>query len=140
MQTYDPGKYTLIVGGAIIGGFADGTFIKAGRTTDTFKMHIGTDGTAARVRSRDKSGKYTVTLLQTSPSNEILSALAITDELTGAGVVPVLLKDGNGTTTVASLEAWVMKPAEVDLGKDLGNREWVIEAGDMDIFNGGVSA
>ena len=46
----------------------------------------------------------------------------------------------NGRTVVASAYAWIRKPAEVDNGKEIGNREWVLDTADMDIFIGGSEA
>lgn len=129
LDKYDPASVVLAFAG-IVTGYADGSFIKAGRNEETWKLIVGADGRGCRVRNRNSSGRLTLTLMQTSPTNAILSALATLDEETGAGVTPLLLKDLNGVELIAAAEAWVVKPAEKGYGKDLGDREWVIELGD----------
>lgn len=136
-KTYDPGLVVIQFGPYLITGTADGTFVKASRNEDTFKTYVGADGTPARSRSRNKSGSVELTLAQTSPSNDALGAAHLADELLGAGVYPLMIKDLNGTTLVAAAEAWVTKPADVEEGKEVGNRAWKLETGSLNIWSGG---
>ena len=138
-KTYDPGEVRVIVGGNIIGGFADGTMITIERSENAFSLVIGADGQGCRVRSRNKSGKITLTLMQSSLSNNVLSTIAQADELTGEGVVPLLIEDGNGTTIVAVENCWIEKMASAEFSKDLGNREWPLACEQIDMFVGGNS-
>ena len=137
-KTYDPAQIIATVGPAIITGFADGTFVKASRETDTFTDYAGADGEVTRARSRDKRGTVEFTLSQASPSNDLLSALATMDEQLGTGIVPFLLKDVNGTTLCAGGEAWVKKPADVEYGKEVGTRAWTIRVARLLTFAGGA--
>lgn len=136
-KTYDPGLIVVQYGPYLLTGFADGTFVKASRNEDTFKVYVGADGTPARSRSRNKSGTMELTLAQTSPSNDALSAAHAADELLGAGVYPFMIKDLNGTTLVAAAEAWVTKPADVEEGKEVTGRAWKLETGALTIWPGG---
>lgn len=138
MRTYDPGLVAVILAGQQITGFADGTFIKVERLTDTFSSMAGADGQVARVRSRDKRGKVTITLLQTSPSNIVLAELVQLDEATGAGSSPFMVKDLTGTTQASAPNAWVTRPADIERGKDLYSPEWVLEVDDLETFTGGT--
>lgn len=131
LKTYDPKKITLIVGGAIISGYADGTFVDTVRDTDTFTKAAGADGEVARVKQNDKSGSITITLMQTSDSNLVLSAIAALDELSNTGVVPTLLKDLSGTTLVTAARSWISKQPATPLGKDVQNREWVLHTDEL---------
>lgn len=129
VRTYDPGRVNIIFGGHIITGpFADGTFVKVERDTPSFSKFIGADGGGCRVRSRDKSGKVTITLSAASPSNDILSAYLAADELLGTGSKPLQVKDLNGTTLAHAEAAWITKPADIERGKEMSNTEWVFEA------------
>jgi hypothetical protein len=130
LTKYDPALVVVTFAG-IITGYAKGAMIKAGRAEDTWKLVVGADGLPCRVRNRNASGRCTLTLMQTSPSNLILSALATLDEQTGAGVVPFMLKDLGGAELMSAPEAWLTKPADKDYGEDLGTREWVIEFGEL---------
>jgi hypothetical protein len=140
VSTYDPQKVVLTIGGAIMGGFADGTFITAQREGDSFTKVTGADGRTSRAKSSDKSGNVVLTLLQTSPSNDVLSAIIAADEISGAGVVPLICKDAGGTTILFSGTAWIRKPANVEFGKEITNREWTIDVADFSMIVGSNSA
>ncbi len=132
VRSYDPGMVILTVGGTPINGFADGTFINVARSEDSFTKVSGADGIVSRARSRDKSGEITVTLAQTSPSNDVLTALNALDERTGQGVVPVQCKDLSGRSTHFSAFAWVRKPADAEYSKGITDREWILDCADLD--------
>jgi hypothetical protein len=138
VKSYDPKQVIVTVGGAPMSGFADGTFIAISRQNDAFTSVAGADGEVARAKSNDKRGEMTITLMQTSLSNDILSGIATLDEKSNLGVVPVIVKDLSGTTTFFSGTAWIRKIPDSEFGKEIANREWVLELADMDIFVGGV--
>lgn len=135
--TYDPKQVSMIVGGKIMAGFADGTYIEAERDEDSFMKKIGVDGEVSRAKNNNRGGKITITLMQTSPSNDDLSAFQQADEQTGQGVVPVILKDGSGRTLITSTAAWVKKPAKVNLAKEVETRQWILDVGEFIVFVGG---
>lgn len=137
VDTYAPEKLAIIVGGFIMQGYADGTFVNVERNTETFQTVVGADGEGTRVKSADKSGKITITLKQSSDSNDVLSGLEIADEATLQGYVPVLVKDANGRSLYAAETAWVEKPANAEFSKELSNREWVIATDKLIPFTGG---
>ena len=62
LKTYDPKQISVIVGGAIISGFADGEFVTTERNEDAFTLNVGADGEGGRVKSNNKSGRITLTL------------------------------------------------------------------------------
>lgn len=136
---YDPSNVSIIFGGIILSGYDDGTFVTIARNNDMFSLKMGADGIGARAKSSDRSGRVTATLLQTSPVNDQLSAIAIADELTGEGVLPLLVRDGSGTTVASGLSAWIVKMPDAEFGKDIGNRVWVFESDKLQIHVGGNS-
>ena len=137
VRTFDPKQVSVLVGGTPIGGFADGTFITVDRSNDMFTKVSGADGVVSRSKSNDFSGEMTITLAQNSPSNDYLAGIAQADEITGDGVVPVLIKDNSGRATFVSAFAWVRKMPSSEFGKEIGNREWILDAADLDMFPGG---
>jgi Bacteriophage KPP10, Structural protein ORF10 len=137
-QTFDPKKVKVIVLQNPIIGFADGTFAKVERNTPTWSLKVGADGETCRSRSHDKSGRLTLTLMGSSPSNDALAAAAQQDELDGTGIGPVLIQDLSGTTLCAAANAWVTQPAGVEFGKEVSDREWVIEMDSVEMFPGGI--
>ena len=139
--TYSSKKVSVIVAGIIVTGLADGTFVMAERETDSFTKVVGADGEIARSASANRSGTITITLMQTSTSNDLLSALYIADEATLSSKFPVIITDNNGTTKVFSDTCWIQKPANVEFGVDAaGTREWVIQCASMNLFVGSNDA
>lgn len=137
VKTFDPKQVQMIIGGNQIAGFADGEFINVERDENTFSKVVGADGEVSRAKSNNRSGILTLTLLQTSASNDILSAIMIADELTNSGIIPIYIKDSLGTSTLFSGEGWVQKPPAFTADKEIGNREWVIDLASVDVFIGG---
>lgn len=137
VRTYDPKKVVVTVGGVPLSGFADGTFITAARENDAFSKVSGADGIVSRAKSNDKSGSITITLAQTSPANDYLSMLAKRDEETNTGVVPVMVKDFSGRSRYISGFAWVRKQPDGEFGKEISDREWVLDVAHMELFTGG---
>lgn len=135
--TYDPKNVSMIVGGKIAHGFADGTFIKAMRNEQAFNLKVGVDGEGTRAKSNNKSGKFEITLMQSSSFNDVMSSYASADELSNLGVIPVLLRDNNGTTLGTCLTGWVQKLPDTEFAKEVVTRTWVIETDDIELFVGG---
>jgi hypothetical protein len=137
VRTYDPKQVLVLIGGAPMSGFADGSFVSVERTADTFSKVSGADGIVSRAKTNDRSGSLVLTLAQTSPMNDVLSGFAVADELTNLGVIPVLIKDNSGRSVLVSAFGWVRKPAKADFGKEISNREWTLDLADLDMFDGG---
>ncbi len=136
-KTYNPKKVLVSFAGRILTGFADGSFITVSRNGDSFTLAVGSDGEAARAANADRSGTVALTLMQTSQSNDQLSNLLATDELSNLGTGALFIKDASGRTLVSAVEAWIRKPADVEFSKELGGREWTFETGNLEIFAGG---
>lgn len=139
VDTYSPKKVSLTVGSVLISGYMEGTFITVERDADSFTKLVGADGEVARSASVDKSGTITVTLMQTSDSNDLLSALAFADEATFTGKFPVMVKDANGTSKHISDTAWLVKPAMKEYGQEITGVEWTIQCANLTTHIGGNS-
>jgi hypothetical protein len=136
-KTFDPRKVFVTFANKLITGFMDGTAISVSRNEDAFTLSVGSDGEVARTANANKSGLITLTLMQTSAANDLLSQQHTLDELTNAGTGELQIKDASGRTLLTAAEAWVKKFATVELGKELGGREWSIECGSINVFVGG---
>lgn len=137
VKTFDPKQFSIIVGGKIISGFADGTFIKITRHEQAFMLKVGVDGEGARAKSGNRSGTFEVSIMNSSASNDDLSAFALADEISGSGVVPVLVRDGSGRTVAEATTAWVQKFPDSEFGKEIGERTWILETDEIVLFIGG---
>ena len=138
VRTYDANKVVVVFGANILTGFADGSFLTVERSEDSFTVYVGSSGEVARSRSNNKTGTSTLKLMQTSLSNDILSAYMVADELSGQGIVPFQVKDLQGTTLVLAKESWVLKPADAEFARETGEREWKIQHAELEVFIGGV--
>lgn len=137
VKNYDPKQVVVSIGGAIMQGYADGTFVTVTRLNDAFTSHAGADGEVSRAKSNDRRGEMVLTLAQTSLSNDVLSGVAAVDERTGNGIIPIAIKDLSGTTTYFSGSGWIRKIADGSFSKEIENREWTIDLASMDAFIGG---
>ncbi|WP_313378005.1 phage structural protein [Achromobacter insolitus] len=130
VKTYDPGQIKVVVGAVALSGYAEDTFVTVVEIGEGISSVSGADGEVARSMSRDSRLRITVTLLQTSNSNALLTALHQTDKSTnGQGIVPVAVTDLRGKSLHASDAAWVVKMPDAGYAAKSGTREWVIETG-----------
>jgi hypothetical protein len=139
LRNFDPKSVSVIVGGHAVQGFAEGTFVLVAPNADEFSDVAGSQGEVSRARISDRRADVTITLQQTSPSNDVLSGFAELDRLSpnGAGVVSFLLRDGQGTTLVRAVEGWVKRRPDVEMSNEIKNREWVIRLAEAFYFVGG---
>ena len=137
-KNYDPGRVVVTFRGILLTGLMDGTFVSAERTEDAFEMSVGVAGDVTRVRNRNKTGTVTATIMAESPSNNLLSAVALADESTGLGYGSLLIKDLNGTTLVASPQAWIRKLPVTEYADTASSREWAFDCSELTMLVGGA--
>lgn len=138
VKTYDPHNVQIIMGGFAISGFADGTFISVAYDEDAYNKTVGADGEVSRARSNNQCATVTLTLKQTSNSNDDLSALFEFDKVNDAGIVPLMVKEiGSGRTLMFTQAAWVQRAPDVNYSKDVEDRAWTVATGQISTFIGG---
>lgn len=137
---FDATEVTINVGGfPIESGFADGEFLRVEQAEDGFLTVVGTDGSVTRSKSNNRMATVTIILMSSSDGNAILSTLHNTDlkASNGAGVVPILIRDRQGTTLMAGAKAWVIKAPDASFDRTATPREWTIGVADFERFDGG---
>lgn len=137
VRTYDPKKYIIVFGAIPMTGFAEGTFITLARNGDLFEKSRGADGTVDRINKNASDFSVTITVKQTSLTNDALSAVMIVDMKNNTGVYPLTIKDLGGTTVFFAQYAWIGKDPDDENADTLGNREWRIDTGPATKFTGG---
>ena len=138
VRTYNPERINLIVNGLDVKGFADGTFLTISTVGDGVTTQVGADGEIARAISTDRRCNVTITLQQTSPANDHFSKYYHADMLSCGQVMgPIMLQDLCGTTLFQCSTSWITKPADIELGKEISNRVWVLQTGSPAIYNVG---
>ena len=134
---YDPGANSFVFNGELVTGYGDGTMISFAREVASFSKVTGSQGDTTRIRSRNKTGAFTVRLLQTSPMNDRFSEYLRLDEAGVAQKHPAQLQDLLGTTKVNAEQAWVVGWAEISFSDGEEGREWTIETGATQVNVGG---
>lgn len=137
MDTYNPKDISLTVAGILISGFGDEK-VKVRRDADIWGDESGADGDVVRFGTNDKRGEFEFTLQQTSASNLHLSALAKTDELTGAGTIPTIVNDARGNDLHVAPTSWIKQIPEAVYNKGVSVRTWVIRTNNLQNFLGGA--
>jgi hypothetical protein len=127
--TYDPRDVNVVVGNAFLTGFAEGTFVSCEKNEDHYTPHVGAQGEVDRARNANSLGMITVTLKHTSPSNAHLNNLAKSLEMFPARVV-----DRNTPQAmVGGSQCWIVKPANLERGREITGQEWQIMCADYDV-------
>jgi hypothetical protein len=137
-EQYDPENYSVIFNAIPIEGFAEDDFIDIEFDSEGYQDQIGADGHVVRYKSCDQRASITFTLMATSPSNKLLSAMYNADikSPNGLGVGPLLIRDTRGVTVFAGTQAWIQKMPKTTLGQKLGNKEWKIRVAKLEAVIG----
>jgi len=137
LGTFDFKKVSVIFGVTPITGFAEGDSIEVSQENDAFNSVGGADGGVDRVRNHSNFLNITLRLRQTSPTNQVLSALHTTDLLSNV-TLPFLIKDRSGDTVISATSSWITKfPTSIAFGNEPKAREWVIRTGSNIFVNVG---
>lgn len=140
LKVYDlENVISIICGLPIEGGYGEGDVIKIDPSEATFTVKKGADGSITRSKTYNGHVKITLTLMQSSEANALLSALHETDRLgkNGAGVGPTLIKDLGGASLHSATKSWIAGPPTATYGREATHRDWPIETANMVSFIGG---
>lgn len=137
VRTYDSKQVILTIGAHAVTGYAEDDFISVEENSDGVTHTVGANGELARSISQDKTCKITITLQQTSPTNDVLSALADADRVAGDGLFAIAMADLRGTSLLLDSNSWVIKKPETSFGKEIKEREWTIQTSNEVTYNVG---
>lgn len=135
LNTYDPKQVVVTLNGMRLQGFSEDSMVKVTFTSPVFETVAGADGKTTRVRIHDDRAVVTVSLMQSSDGNKILSSMLNRDKATpnGAGVGTLMIADLSGQVLIHSDTAWIKGRPEMEFGKKVNARSWEIEASDVTI-------
>lgn len=127
-----------VVGNHIITGYS-ADMINVTRANPTWVHDETPDGFNTRVHNQSKAGSADINLVQSSPSNDALFALAYFDEArkNSDGLFSITIADKSGRSVISSSSAYVSVPQEKAFGRDLGSRTWNIVMMDCEEYIGG---
>lgn len=130
--SYSPKDVVLIVAGYQVTGWEK---ISITRTRKAFTPIPGIRGKSTRAVSRDTSATVSVSILQTSASNEVLSHIHTMDTQQGTGILPIILKDMSGTSVFSSEQAYITGYPAVAYSGQFEYRAWEIFCETTKTFN-----
>lgn len=139
---YDPAQVRVyVVGGPIppieiTGDFAPGTFVTMSRDAPRWRKHVGVDWQVARTRG-PRAGRVSFSLEGGSAFNPVLSTLHALDDVLASGVAAILVRDRNGADLGLAVRAWIIGPPELSKAGEAGDKAWLWDADDVEIFHGG---
>lgn len=138
-RIYDSSQVQVAFAGIPVQGYADGDFLAISWETDAFTDVVGTDGDVSRSKTNDRRATVEITLMSTSPTNDLFSALHIADLNApgGAGVGALLITDLNGTSLYTAGNAWISKAPDVTYGREANERVWTLRVDNLRAFTGG---
>lgn len=132
-----PALAALQIGTITAEAFAEGSMVTVNRSAKLWSSTSGTDGETVHSKSPDKSGVVALTLMGSSVTNDLFSALVIADELTNIGVGVLTVADKSGSSIFASAQARLDGYADYAAGSDPGTREWSFLVANLAPFIGG---
>lgn len=143
LSTFAPNEVTISLVGPdwqhVVTGFAEDQMISIERQSETFEMYIGADDSPTRIYKANTALMMTLTLAQTSESNDVLSAVYGRDRATRNGVFTILVTDNSGRSRYFAEEAYIGTVPNASYGNSMQTREWVIHAPKSDVNLGGNS-
>jgi hypothetical protein len=132
LKTYSPEFTNVVISNEttnhIITDYAEGGFISLEPTTERFVPVYGAKGESYRAHNPVKAFDLTLTLSQTSHSNDILSMLLDADRESLEGPFTLTFKDSSGTTIFTENSAYIgQEPSQsFSGGGTIESREWTI--------------
>lgn len=131
-RTYSSKAVTQSFAGVLLSGMGDATFLTVAKNEDGMELKVGADGESSVAINANESGIATITVMNTSPTNDYLSLCA---NARTRGVYQA--KDLSGRMLVNAADAWVKKMGDVTKSKSVETTTWIIESGDMNMQNNG---
>jgi len=132
VKTYDPAFVSMFYGEIEIKGFSQDSAITV-TPVEKWSLQVGVDGEGTRSKTSDRSATITVSLMQSSATNPLLSAASALDDNTpgGTGGKPLLIKDNSGDSVFSAETAWIEKDPDAEYNREATAREWTFRTDRM---------
>lgn len=145
LATFAPNDVTVVITqrssgiAHIVSGYSEDSIVNIERNSETFTMYTGADNTSTRIYNSNKSAKVTLSLQQTSSSNDILSLLYANDSNSrnSSGLFSLQISDSSGRSRYFSDDAYVGVVPNSQFGNSMQVRDWVLHAHNLDTYIGG---
>ncbi|URN71118.1 hypothetical protein ECOH1_00058 [Escherichia phage ECOH1] len=134
-QQYSPKDVVCSWNGIAIEGFAPDSFLRLQRTSPLITPVVGAGGQVALTRNADKTGTIEIELMQTSLSNQMLSAIQAKQdnmELEEDISSNFVIYDPSGSVLATGINAWLQELPQVELGRDQNSKTWIFGCEKLD--------
>lgn len=144
-STFAPNDVTVVITKNsvvhTVGGFSEDSIVGIAQGSARFEKYIGADNSSTRIYKADTSTSITISLQQTSVSNDFLTQLHLEDVDTrdSSGFFQLTVKDNSGRTLVSSSSAYIAILPDINFSNGMEIREWVVDTFDTDNYIGGNS-
>lgn len=122
--TYTPDDVILIIAGYQVLGWDT---IQIPQNSDNFVPIPGIRGKNTRSQNIDTSATLTVSIMQTSQSNDVLSRIHALDIQNGTGRLEVTLRDKSGNSIFSSDDAYIVGYPTPSFSATIEYRNWTIQ-------------
>lgn len=143
LATYAPNDVTVVITQVstgmshIVGQYSEDSIVTVDRNAETFTLYTGADNSNTRIYNANTSGTITVSLQQTSSSNDVLNGLYEQDRASRNGLFTISVIDNSGRTGFFSEEAYIGVVPNSAFANSMQTRDWVIHAPQLDSVIGG---
>jgi hypothetical protein len=145
LSTFAPADVTIVISQSssgiahIISGYSQDSIVQVERSAETYTMYTGADNTSTRIYNANKSAKLSISLQQTSASNDILTQLYLNDAATrnSTGLFSIQVKDNSGRSNYFSDDAYIAVVPNSNFANSMQVRDWIIQAHNLDSIIGG---
>lgn len=140
LRVYSPQEVTVNWAGyATIRHFAEGSAIEATRSEDNTKQLVGMQGDVGLTYNANKTGTVAFTIMQTGETNQLLSAIQNSQDLSGALIRGDLtISDPSGSFLCIARACHIMTTPTMTLGDDQSSKVWTFFAERLDFVDAPV--
>lgn len=134
-QQYSPKDVVCSWNGIAIEGLAPDSFLRLQRTSPLITPVVGAGGQVALTRNADKTGTIEIELMQTSLSNQMLSAIQAKQdnmELEEDISSNFVIYDPSGSVLATGINAWLQELPQIELGRDQNSKTWIFGCEKLD--------
>lgn len=146
ITSYIPSALTIVINHPatgithVIGGYSQDSIVSIEFPDETWTETESPDAVTTRTHRKTTTYRATISLDQTSRSNDVLSGIARFDEqdLTGIqGIFTCTITDKSGRSYIYSSQSFVKKPQTQEFGSSVSSREWMIVLASSESHIGG---
>lgn len=138
LALYNPEDITILLGGVYqVEGVVEGSFVSIKEDTSRWVSSQTSDKKVSRTYTGGGTYTVAISLMSTSNTNSIFSAWASADGILHGAILPLFIKDGNGTSLFYATSTWIESVPDNDFDVAIGSRTWTLKAAGVTATVGG---